>query len=717
MKPSRRRCLPWLALFASFTVAAAEVDGEGREATTLDEVVVTARLDQVPAFDMPASVTVVDLEAQRRAGVGISENLGGVPGLVARDRQNYAQDTQLSVRGFGARATFGVRGIRLYADGIPATMPDGQGQVSHFNMIGGGRIEVLRGPFSALYGNSSGGVVQWWSAEPTQEPQFMVQSSVGRDQGRTLGARVLGSARVMDYNVAAQRFLTAGYRDHSAADRTQGHGRFGFDFGSAGTLDVVANGMDTDALDPLGLSWAQVQEDPTQAPAVALLFNTRKSASQAQVGLLYALPIGPHGTLRANAWTGERAVEQFLAVPVAAQANALSSGGVIDLDNRFAGADLRWSWQGELAGRPAEFHVGANAERQDQHRLGYENFDGAALGVRGALRRNEDNDVRNTDQYAQAWWRLAPKWSVLVGARHSEVRFGSMDRYITAGNPDDSGTVRYSQTTPVAGLVHAVSGNLNFHLSAGRGFETPTFNELGYRADGGAGLAFDLRPAVSRNYELGGKWRNARGARIEWALFQSDTEDELAVARNVGGRSSYRNVGASRRRGFELAVDLPLSERWTLEAAYTALDAEFRDAFPICAGAGCTTPDVLVAAGARIPGIAEQQLQAALQWRVGAWWATVEGVGAGDMTVNDPGDARAPGYFLLNLALGRDWQLGVHRLEAFLRADNMLDQPYIGSVIVNEGNRRYYEPGPGRGLLLGLRWQWGGQQDYGRASR
>ena len=717
MKPPRRRCLPWLALFAGFTAAAAEVDGEGRGATTLDEVVVTARLDQVPGFDTPASVTVVDLESQRRAGIGISENLGGVPGLVARDRQNHAQDTQLSVRGFGARATFGVRGIRLYADGIPATMPDGQGQVSHFNMIGGGRIEVLRGPFSALYGNSSGGVVQWWSAEPADDPESLVQSSLGRDHSRTLGAHLLGRADAVGYNVAAQRFLTDGYRDHSAADRTQLHARLGFDFVAAGTLDVVVNGLDADALDPLGLSWTQVQEDPRQATATAHVFDTRKSVSQEQAGLLYSLPVGQRGTLRASAWAGGREVEQFLAIPVAAQANPLSSGGVIDLDNRYGGADLRWSWQGELAGRPAELHVGANVERQDQHRRGYENFDGAELGVRGSLRRDEDNEVRNSDQYAQAWWRFAPRWSAVVGARHSEVRFESRDGFVTAGNPDDSGAVRYSQTTPVAGLVHAASENTNLYLSAGRGFETPTFNELGYRADGGAGLAFDLRPAVSRNYELGGKWRNARGARIEWALFQSGTEDELAVARNVGGRSSYRNVGASRRRGFELAVELPLSEQWSFESAYTFLDAEFRDAFPICTGAGCTTPDVLVAAGTRIPGIAAQQLQAALQWRAGDWWATVEGVGAGDVTVNDPGDARAPGYFLLNLALGRQWRVDVHRLEVFLWADNVLDQPYIGSVIVNEGNRRYYEPGPGRGLLLGLRWQWGGQRAYGPASR
>ena len=707
--PGRWRRLACLAAAAgAIADASAEVRDDRPDVATLDAVVVSARLDGVSGFDMPASTTVVDLDAQRRAGIGVSESLGGIPGLAARDRQNHAQDTQLSIRGFGARSTFGVRGLRLHADGIPATMPDGQGQVSHFTMISGGRIEVLRGPFSALYGNSSGGVVQWWSAEPAELPQLTAQSSFGRDRSRTLGARLLGSTDTVGYHVAMQRFLTDGYRDHSAAERNQLHAKFGFELDGGGRLDVVANRLQASALDPLGLTWAQVQDDPTQAVANAHLFDTRKSVDQDQLGLLVSQPLGAGGTLRASAWAGEREVAQYLAIPAGAQANPLSSGGVIELDNRFGGADLRWSWQGALAGRPAELHVGANVEGQKQRRRGYENFDGATLGVRGVLRRDEDNRVRGVDQYAQAWWRFAPKWSLLVGARRSGLRFESRDRHVTGGNPDDSGAVRYSQTTPVAGLVYAAGENLNVYLSAGRGFETPTFNELGYRADGGAGLAFGLRPAVSRNLELGGKWRNARGARIQWALFRSDTEDELAVARNVGGRSSYRNVGASRRAGVEFSADLPLSEHWALEASYTGLDASFRDAFPICAGAGCATPDVRVAAGTRIPGVVRQQLQLALQWRSGDWWATVEALGAGDVTVNDPGDQSAPGHVLLNLALGREWAIGAHRLEAFLRADNVLDKRYVGSVIVNEGNGRYFEPGPRRGLLLGLRWQWGG---------
>src|SRR5690606_34690390 len=241
-----------------------------------------------------------------------------------------------------------------------------------------------------------------------------------------------------------------------------------------------------------------------------------------------------------------------------------------------------------LAGKTFEIAVGGNADAMRQHRQGFENFIDDRLGVRGAPRRDERNRVDNLDQYAQAWWAFAPRWAMQAGLRHSRVAFRSQDAYVAAGNPDDSGRRRYARTTPVAGLVFSPAANTRLHLSAGRGFETPTFNELGYRADGGAGLAFDLQPARSRNIELGGKWRSVGGIALEAALFRADTDDELAVARNVGGRSSYRNVGSARRQGMELGTRIPFADDWALQLAYTWLDARFRTAFPICIVSGCT---------------------------------------------------------------------------------------------------------------------------------
>ena len=678
----------------------------GVPAETLDRVVVTAtRLEGVDAFDVPASVDTVLLgDGGARVQVALSEALDGIPGLLARERQNLAQDTQLSIRGFGARSTFGVRGLRLYADGVPATMPDGQGQVSHFSMLGADRIEVLRGPFSALHGNSSGGVIQLWSDIPETEHEARAQASMTSHDSTAIGVRLRGAGDALGYSVAASVLDTQGYRRYSAARRESLNAKLRFHPG-AGTLDVLLNHFDApDAKDPLGLTRSQAWQDPRQASPVATQYGTRKSVRQDQMGAVYEWPSAGGHRLRAMVYAGQREVEQYLALPVAAQANPLNAGGVIDLDNDYGGADLRWTWTGDLAGRALELSAGVNADRQRQHRRGYENFVGATLGVRGALRRDERNQAWNADQYAQAWWRLAPRWSLLVGARHSRVGFRSDDAYLAAGNPDDSGRVVHERTTPVAGLVFSPTDALRLYASLGRGFETPTFNEIGYRADGAAGLAFGLRPATSRNAELGMKWRGVRGARIEGALFRADTDDELAVARNVGGRSSFRNVGAARRQGVEVQADLPLRDAWQLQLAYTWLDATFRDGFPICTASGCTSPIVQVAPGTRIPGVARHQASMRLRWQGTRWTAAARLSAVGEVGVNDTGSEQAPGYGLLDLEVVRDWRVGRSRLQGFARIDNALDRFHIGSVIVNEGNGRFYEPGADRTFVAGLRW-------------
>ncbi|HVJ62403.1 MAG TPA: TonB-dependent receptor, partial [Tahibacter sp.] len=230
--------------------------------------------------------------------------------------------------------------------------------------------------------------------------------------------------------------------------------------------------------------------------------------------------------------------------------------------------------------------------------------------------------------------------------------------------------------------------------------------ELGYRADGGSGLAFDLKPARSRNLELGAKWRGADGAALEAALFRADTDDELAVARNVGGRSSYRNVGRARRQGVEISASIPLSTAWRVDIAATRLDATFRDAFAVCTAAGCTTPTALVAPGTRLPGVARDQAWLRAAWHDGGWSAAVQASAVGRVTVDDRGTEAAPGYARVDVEAARDFAFGDGTLRAFARIDNVFDRGYVGSVIVNEGNARYYEPGAARTWLAGLRWTW-----------
>lgn len=667
--------------------------------TTLPAVQVNAARLDIPSFDLPASLSVVAVASANsgKPGVNLSEALIGVPGVLARDRQNYAQDEQLSLRGFGARSTFGVRGVRLYADGIPATMPDGQGQLSHFSLDAAERVEVLRGPFSALYGNASGGVVQLWSAEGGTPALTKVGLFAGSNASMRLGLSTRGADGPFDYNLAASHFQTAGYRDHSRARGESGNARLGFDLGKAGHLTLVFNTLALpQAQDPLGLTRAQFAADPRQVPAVAYQFDTRKSVHQAQGGAVYEFAPDAQTQWRVMAYYGQRSVQQMLSVPVTAQRNPLNAGGVVDLDTDYGGLDARWTRRAAFAGRPLELVLGLSYDDQDQHRRGYENFAGHVLGVTGRPRRDEDDRVWNLDPYAQLYWHFATQWSLLAGVRHSEVHFRSRDHYIAPGNPDDSGQVSYGATTPVLGLQYRPGDKLRFYASYGEGFETPTFTELGYRADGSAGLAFNLRPSRSRQAELGAKWQPTTNWELDTALFRADSRNELAVADNTGGRASYRNIGRSRRQGIEASLRGDLGDCWRIVLGATHVQARFLSSFLT------GSPAVTVPVGSRIPGVPENygslriERGSALGWRMGAEW---QGIGA--VPVDDRDSARAPGYLLTGLDLGYGIDLGATRLHLSARADNLFDRHVIGSVIVNESNGRFYEPAPGRSVMFG----------------
>ncbi|MFT3717508.1 TonB-dependent receptor family protein [Pseudorhodoferax sp.] len=664
-------------------------------APALQSVVVTATRTEAQARDLPASIDRIDGADMRlgRAQVNLSESLAAVPGLAARERQNYAQDVQISVRGFGARAAFGIRGVRLYVDGIPATLPDGQGQLSHVDIASAERVEVLRGPFSALYGNSSGGVLQVFTEEGRGAPALRLDAAAGSDGLLRFGAKASGNTGANDgglgYVVSASRFATDGYRAHSAARRVLANAKFTLRPHADGKLTLVANRVALPrAEDPLGLTRAQWQARPRGVAPPALQYDTRKTMDQTQAGLVYE-----HHPSEAHAWQaslygGRRGTTQFQAIPAAAQGSPLHPGGMIDLERGYAGGDLRWTWHATLAGAPLTLVGGLAYDGLGEDRRGYQNFVGDRLGVQGALRRDERNRVRSFDQYLQADWAPAARWRLNAGLRHSRIRFDARDRFVNAQNPDDSGAARYGATLPVLGASFAASEATRLYATAGKGFETPTLNELAYRAGGQPGLNFALRPARSKSLELGLKSRGAQAGEWSAAVFRTDTADEIATLSSSGGRTLYQNAGRTRRNGLELAWSQTFHRHLQAQLAYTALDARY-------AGG--------VHAGARIPGLARQSLYLGAAWRPPAGWrGGVEWRAQGRVPVDDANSDAAGGYGVAAAFAGYAARLAGWELEGFVRADNLLGRRYAGSVIVNEGSGRFFEPAPGRTWLAGV---------------
>ena len=691
-----------LAVLAPSVRAQSTVDAP--DARLLDRVQVTATRVPRALQRTPASLTVVDGDALRTdtAGVALSEKLVGVPGVLARTRQNYAQDEQVSIRGFGTRASFGIRSVRVFVDGLPATLPDGQGQLSNLPLAGLDRIEVLRGPFAALYGNGAGGVLQAFTAEGGAPGHLGGERAVGSFDTRRLSTASTGTLAGWDYATSSTALRTEGFRDHGRARRDGLHAKAARAVG-AGRLTLLLNALDApDAQDPQGLTREQVAADPRQASAAALAFDTRKSARQWQLGAIYERPLGG-GELRLLGYGGARRVQQVLGVPVAAQRNPLSAGGWIDLASPLAGLDARWSWRPRDAARPLEIVAGVSAESQRQARRGYENFVGSALGLRGALRQDQDDRVRTFDPYLQAHWDVAPDWTLSAGLRRSRVEFESRDRYVATGNPDDSGRRAFRGTSPVLGATWRVSPRVSLHAAAGRDFETPTFIELAYRDDGGSGPNFRLRPMRTRSAELGLRF-DAGTLAGEATLFRADTDDELAVGTSSGGRTAFRNVGRATRAGLEGALRWSPVERVQARLGMTWLDASYRDALA-CSGPGCD--GALLPAGTRIPGVPRTQASLSLRWGAPlGWYVQGDAQHVGAVTTNLAGSDVSDAYTLLGASAGYAFAAERMRGRVWLGVANLLDTAHVGSVIVNEANRRYYEPGAGRAVTAGLELRW-----------
>jgi len=666
----------------------------------VDTIVVSATRAETRIFDAPAAIGAVGADTISIAGpqVNLSESLSRVAGISILNRQNYAQDLQLSIRGFGARSTFGVRGVRLIVDGIPATMPDGQGQASSIALSSAARIEVLRGPLALLYGNAAGGVVQVFTQSggplPTASGSFAAGSFGLRREDATFSMASGEHAFMFDVS----RFDTDGYREHSAATREIANVKWDWKASARTHVVGVVNLFDQPrAQDPLGLTRAQWEQDPRQVQPIAIQNDTRKSVRQPQAGAVIEHALDDDTTLGGRVYFGERHLDNALGVPLAAQLPPTSSGGIVAFDRDYQGAALQLDRRFRVAGDvAARLLAGLTYDRMHDDRQGYINNN----GQRGALKRNEDDYVDNTDALLQASADFGERWSAIAGVRATRVKFDTKDHFIAPGNPDDSGTIEYRGNNPVLGATWRAAEGLHVYANLGRGFETPTFTELAYRNDA-SGLNTALQASTSRHAEIGAKWRGA-GQSLDVAAYDIRTDNELVVDQNVGGRSTFRNAGRTTRTGLELQHSGDWGAGWSTLLAVTALRARFDEAFTSGSGSAA----VPVNAGNRLPGVPERNAYGEIAYAPrGAWGglnAAVEVVYLGRLYVDDVNSDSTPAATVVNLRAGLRYRFGALEILPLLRLDNATDRKYVGSVIVNEANKRFFEPALPRNWMAAI---------------
>ena len=601
-------------------------------------------------------------------------------------------------RGFGARSTFGIRGLQLVVDGIPASAIDGQGQAANFPLDTLDRIEVLRGPLALQYGNAAGGAIVGHS-ELDGERAARWQAWAGGHDSQRATVRLDGgngddpADDTWRWRVHGSHFRTRGARPHNAAERTQAGLVARWDPRPGHALRLVADSLVQPwTEDPLGLTREQWERDPHGTSPVALRFDTRKRIANHQAGARWTWQHADTGETWVSAHGIARDIVQFLSIAPAGQAAPTSAGGVIDLARDSTGISLGHRLEREGVG----VSFGVDAGWLDEARRGYENFvpssdGGERVGVRGRLRRDEDNRIRSIEAWAVGDWSPAEHWTLLAGARHGRLALASDDHYVAPGNGDDSGRRTFAETAWSLGVARAFASGEVF-ASVGSGFETPTMTELAYRADGASGFNQALDPARFDSAEVGTRWRRDR-LDASLAAYVIEGRDEILPAFASGGRTSYANAARTRRSGVEASLGGDAGEHWSWLLVGNWIDARFAQG---------------LFDGNRIPGIPAAHGFAELAWHDAAddLAVALEAQARDAVPVDDANSDAAPGHVRVALVLrwrGPD-RPGWH---GFLRIDNLFDGDHVGSVIVNDFNGRHFEPAPPRGIVLGVGWTGG----------
>jgi len=680
-------------LVGSIFIKLAHANQTEYEAPPLDEIVVSASGYDQKILDTAASINLINKSQIQngQARDNLSEPLNRVPGIFALNRQNYAQDLQISSRGFGANSTFGTRGIKIFVDNIPATVADGQGQTSHIDLPSTERIEVMRGPYSVLYGNSSGGVISVFTQDGGPNNEIEPYFELGSYSQRKEGVKASGIYHNTNYLLDVGDFHTNGYRVHSAADRFNANSKLKFKMGSDTSISFIANNVNLTAQDPLGLTSSQLAANPQQAGINAISQNTNKSVLQSQTGATIDKRLDSANNLVFTPYYGQRHVTQFLAA---------TNNGVIDLKRNFYGVDSKWIHKSQMLEMPFTLVGGVDINENDDHRQTYQNNN----GTQGALGQNYRMSAKNFDQYVHLDWRLLERLSLNMGARNSATTLSSISNS-PALNNTSSGSHVYQALTNMVSLQYYLTELSNVYVSYGSSFDTPTLNQVTYNSSFD-GSNFGLSAATTKQIEFGFKSKVSKSAQVNLAFFNANTTNDIVVGASSFGRTAFTNAPKTNRQGMELGSQFKLPYHLEVNLAYTWLSATVKESYSYTyQAAGIPKTTNVVLSGNRIPGVPNQGLFSEVLWVKPnkSMEAAIEARVNGPMAVNDINSpSMASGYAVMNIrGVLRQEVAGGLSFSQFFRINNVLDRSYVGSVIVNQASSQFYESAPGRNWMIG----------------
>ena len=665
---------------------------------TLPPTTVSVTRAELPLTKVPLSVHSVDRAEISRAKPtwGLDEALANVPGVFVANRYNFSQDQRISIRGFGARSAFAVRGIKILVDGIPQTLPDGQGQLTNLELGEVDHIEVLRGSSSALFGNASGGVISIWTnpraVEQVREDARFVAGQFSERSGRTwskwqttTGVPVGGGSA----SLTVSRLDYEGERDHSAADQRVLNARLRLPLAAGWSLALVTDVGDNPRADnPGALTLPELLANRDQAPTLNLQRNAGKAVTQIQSG----------ATVRRTMANGGEAA--FTLFGLGRNLKNPITTSYIDLDRIDYGARASVTYPAPLGSLMQRVTAGIDFQRQRDDRKNF-SYMASDPTKPDTLTLNQLEHVTEIGPFVQSALELSSRTTIIAGLRYDWVKFGVQDHFIAPpSNPDDSGDRLMRALSGSFGIAVNPSNRATLYANVGSSFETPTTTELANSASGTGGFNPDLKPQHAWNYEIGVRGSVGKEVGFTVAVFQADVRDALIPYELQAPRFYYRNAGSTRHRGVEVSGDIGIVPGVRLNAVWTYADYRYRRY-------SFTVSDTVVHTldGRALPGIPQNWLNLTLRAQPAALhgvWSEVQQTRSSGYFVSDTLSARAAPWWSTNVRAGWEGTAGGMRLAPFVGINNVFNHLYVSSVVINAARDRFYEPAPGRNVYVGL---------------
>lgn len=675
----------WIAVpMVPIAMAAAALPAEAvaDDGARLEPITVSSPRLERDLQDTPAAVGVVDEDEiqQGRQQLQLDESVSRVPGVFFQNRYNFAQNLRLSIRGFGARAPFGVRGIRILVDGIPETLPDGQSQVDAIDLESAERVEVIRGPSSALYGNAAGGVVDVRTKDGPAEPYAELRGTVGSYDFQRYGVMGGGQSGPWNAHISASDLQYEGYREQSRTEKSLVNAKARYDLESDRSVTTVFTALDQPlGEDPAGLNRDAVREDRRQARDIAKNLDSGQQVEQQRIGLIYRDGESLPGEFTARTYYTNRDFRQQLPFP---------GPSLIEYDRDFFGAGTDYTDGFSVLGLPATYTIGAEAARQRDDR---QRFTVNPSGERTGQTQDSIETATSAGVYGQTDIALTARTDLTLGARYDQVRFRIEDRQEDGAA---SGTRTFDEFSAVAGLGYQLTADHRLYANVANSFETPTFTEFYDATSPEEGFDPGLDPQRATNMEVGLKGFLGERAQYDLAVFRVDTRDEIVVTGSQDNANEFGNAGRTRREGLEAGIEYFFVPELSLTGAYTASRFRYRD----------FEDDGEQFDGNRLPGLPDHQLFAELAWRdPSGVYAIVDGLIVGRVYADSANQDRVSGYGVVNARIGTRQSSGRLDVETFVGVNNITNKEYFSNVRINDNFRNYFEPAPERNFFTGVR--------------